>query len=172
MLRFLPIILGVVVTIYALIDCVRYEEEPLPGGVPKPLWVVLILVLLPVGGIAWLVVSRVSAAGAPREAGTSGPSLRSPTRPARRPRPMAPDDDPEFLASLGRAITPPDPAPGQPTGPSGHRDAPQDPAAGEEREGGDEPDAGGDHDGPHRSGPDGHEGGGSDAGGGGRSSRA
>lgn len=172
MLRFLPIILGVVVTIYALVDCVRYEEEPLPGGVPKPLWVVLILVLLPVGGIAWLVVSRVSGAGAPREARASGPSLMPPTRPSRRPRPTAPDDDPEFLASLGRSTPPRDPAPGQPTTPSEHRDAPQDPTAGEEPESGDEPDAGGDHDGPHRSGPGDHEGGGSDADGSGRSSRA
>lgn len=99
-MRLLPFILILVVTIYALIDCIRYEEEPLPGGVPKPLWVVLILVLQPIAGIAWLVVSRMTTEAPARQSTT--PTFRPPARPARPPRPMAPDDDPEFLASLSR----------------------------------------------------------------------
>ena len=99
-MRFLPFILILVVTIYALIDCIRYEEEPLPGGVPKPLWVVLILVLQPIAGIAWLVVSRIN----PEAGAAARPGSRPPRRPARPARPMAPDDDPEFLASLDRDV--------------------------------------------------------------------
>jgi hypothetical protein len=58
--------------------------------------VVLVMMLVAVGVV--VLVMRAAAQGGPN------PGAR-PTRPARRPRaarPLAPDDDPEFLRELGR----------------------------------------------------------------------
>ncbi|MEE6273912.1 PLDc N-terminal domain-containing protein [Georgenia sp. MJ206] len=107
-MRYLPLVALLVLTIYALVDCVRYEDENLPSGMPKALWIVLIVIFPAAGPIAWLVVSRASRAGgatrpARPSAGPAHPSGFS-TRPSRRPAgPVAPDDDPDFLANLDRA---------------------------------------------------------------------
>ena len=104
MLRILLILL-VALVVYALVDCVRYDRTQMPGGLPKALWVTLIVVFPAAGALAWLVVSRVNTQAqraAPR--GPAHPSGYGPGVPPRRPvtRPVAPDDDPEFLASLNR----------------------------------------------------------------------
>src|SRR5690606_9731128 len=100
MLRYLPFIAYVVLVVYALIDCARSEEDE-RSGMPKMLWIVLIVIAPLFGAIAWLIVSRVNrraqtpgAAGlgtrpSPGSGGSSG-------RPRQR-GPLAPDDDPEFL---------------------------------------------------------------------------
>lgn len=102
-MRYLPFILLLALVVYALVDCIRSEGTDMPVGLPKALWLILIVVFPGAGAIAWLVVSRVTrqANRAPRGArGSSG----FPSRPVRRtpPRPVAPDDDPDFLASLDR----------------------------------------------------------------------
>lgn len=81
---------------YALIDCVRTEDSRIRLGLPHWFWVVAILLLPLAGSITWLIVSRVIA-------GREGPSapLSRPERP-RPDRPLAPDDDPEFLFRLER----------------------------------------------------------------------
>lgn len=113
MLRFLPFILLIALVVYALVDCVRSDDSDMPVGLPKALWVILIVVFPGAGALAWLVVSRVSrqAAGQVRGGGgtTGHPSRPAPRRPA--PRPVAPDDDPEFLAGLGRPRPAEPPAP-------------------------------------------------------------
>src|SRR5690606_6647587 len=87
--------------VYALVDVWGSEEDG-RGGLPRWLWVLLIVLLPLLGAIAWIVV-RVSA----RRSGTGGPGLGgsrpTPPRPGgpRRPSgPVAPDDDPEFLWRL------------------------------------------------------------------------
>lgn len=110
-MRYLPFIALLVLIIYAVVDCVRHEKSEMPVGLPKAVWVVLIVVFPGAGAIAWLVVSRVGRLGGAQQrtpsgggGSTSGPvSPGRISRPRPRPtRPVAPDDDPDFLASLDR----------------------------------------------------------------------
>lgn len=77
------LILALVATafwVFTIVDC-AVQPATRHRGVSKPVWV-LIVVLLPVlGGILWLIVGRVRASAVA----------------ARR----APDDDPEFLGTIG-----------------------------------------------------------------------
>ena len=111
-MRFLPFILLFALIVYALVDCVRYDDTSMPAGMPKALWVVLIVVFPAAGAIAWLVVSRVNA-HATTGGSAPSPSRQPPLQPRRRPvtRQVAPDDDPEFLASLGRDTRAEEPTP-------------------------------------------------------------
>ncbi|MDO5727626.1 MAG: PLDc N-terminal domain-containing protein [Bowdeniella nasicola] len=88
--RILPYILPVALAIYALADCALTPRWRVPSGLPKGLWIVLILVPV-IGPIAWLVTSRL--AGHSRTEAIRPPRLR-------RQRPVAPDDNEAFLADL------------------------------------------------------------------------
>lgn len=101
MARLLPLALAFAVLVYALIDCVRTPQDEMPAGLPKPLWLVLIVLLPLVGPVAWLVAWRVSA-GNRRGPGRPGPARGAPGRRPPSRGPVAPDDDPEFLARLER----------------------------------------------------------------------
>ncbi len=100
MLRLLPFIVVLALWIWAFIDCLTTPEEEV-RHLPKVVWVLIILffgeVLL--GPIAWLVAGRQRGPGR----GQPGPadwSTGHPPQERPRGRSMAPDDDPEFLASL------------------------------------------------------------------------
>ena len=84
MLRGLAVLLGVALTVYALIDCLRTDPRAVQG-LPKSVWVLVILLLPLFGPLAWVLLGQSRAAGAPAAAGPSGP---------------APDDDPDFLRNL------------------------------------------------------------------------
>lgn len=87
MAQVLLLLVAVGVTIYAFVDCLRSEAGEV-RALPRPLWLFVILVLLPpLGGLAYIV------------AGRSGGSWRGP---GSRPRVTAPDDDPDFLRTLDR----------------------------------------------------------------------
>ncbi|WP_324649499.1 PLD nuclease N-terminal domain-containing protein [Georgenia sp. H159] len=118
-MRYLPFVLLLALVIYALVDCVRYEDSDMPVGLPKAIWVILIVVFPGAGALAWLVVSRAGRqVGRTARPGQPSPSGGFPSRPtprAQAPRPVAPDDDPEFLASLDRPRRRPDgPSPEEP----------------------------------------------------------
>jgi Phospholipase_D-nuclease N-terminal len=90
----LPILVELGLLVYCLIDCVQTPEESV-RSLPKVVWVILILLLPIVGGIAWLLMGR--------------PQNRSPRRTwsiangfpeSTRPRDLAPDDDPAFLRKV------------------------------------------------------------------------
>ena len=102
----LPILL-LALTIYALLDCARTPEELMPARMPKLVWIFLIVVAIGIGPIAWIIVSRVKAAE--ERGGVVEPTVWSSKegtqfRRPERPRPVAPDDDPEFLRRLERDI--------------------------------------------------------------------
>ncbi|MEU2390657.1 PLD nuclease N-terminal domain-containing protein [Streptomyces sp. NPDC007369] len=86
MLRYLPFLLIIALTIYAFIDCLNTPEGEVKH-LPKPVWVLIILLFSIVGPVVWL------AAGKQRSAVGGGR--------ARRPQWVAPDDNPDFLRSLG-----------------------------------------------------------------------
>lgn len=75
------------VTIYAAVDCLRNDDSEI-RGLPKPLWLLVILALPLVGGVFWIVLGRMPRPGA----WTGGQRLRT----------TGPDDDPDFLRSLNR----------------------------------------------------------------------
>jgi hypothetical protein len=92
--RFLPFLISLVLTVYALFSCIQTPDEEVPH-LPKLVWILLIVFVPFVGPIVWLLMSRTPA-------GRRDPDVR-PQRP--RPtagRPLAPDDDPDFLKSLDR----------------------------------------------------------------------
>jgi len=94
MLRLLPVLLILGLALLALIDCLARDEDEI-RGLPKVLWVFVILLFPLLGSLAWFV------AGRPREAtgwGHGGGTGRPPRSAPKRP--LAPDDDPEFLRGL------------------------------------------------------------------------
>lgn len=85
MLRAIGALLVLGLTLYALIDCIRTDEHAVKG-LPKIVWLILILLVSVVGPLAWLLAGRD----------------RHRPRPVVHRGPVAPDDDPEFLRSLER----------------------------------------------------------------------
>jgi Phospholipase_D-nuclease N-terminal len=93
---FLPFLVELVLVMVALISCLSADEGEL-RALPKIVWVFIILLFPIVGPIAYLIAGRpVATAGPPRSTWRPGNGFPE----AERPRPVAPDDDPEFLRSL------------------------------------------------------------------------
>lgn len=85
-MRIIVTLLVIGLTTYAVIDCVRTEDDRRPG-VPTWAWVAMIIFLQPfVGALLWLFISRFTPGG------------RGPQQEYRQP--IAPDDDPDFLRYL------------------------------------------------------------------------
>ncbi len=84
-MRFLLAVVILTLVVYALVDCVRTRSYDIKV-MPKAVWVLVILVgFPPLGALAWLLAGR----------------QRGPAQPPdRRGRPIAPDDDPDFLWNL------------------------------------------------------------------------
>ncbi|MER5949351.1 PLD nuclease N-terminal domain-containing protein [Streptomyces sp. NPDC001904] len=95
MLRVLMFLIPLALTIYAFIDCLNTPEDE-TKHLPKVAWVFIILLFWIVGPIVWL------AAGKQRTVPQGGrtPSPFSSGHRNRRTQYVAPDDNPEFLASL------------------------------------------------------------------------
>lgn len=79
---FALLLIGLVVEIAAIVSCALTPEQQV-RGIPKPLWLLVILIFPLVGAVLWFAFGR--------------------DRSAPRVRRVAPDDDPEFLRSLGRS---------------------------------------------------------------------
>ena len=93
-MRALPVLLVLGLVVFALVDCLQ-TPSPEVRQVPKPLWLAAIVLVPVLGALGWLLLGR------PR-------SGRRPATPRRRP--LAPDDDPDFLRGLR---PPPPPARGE-----------------------------------------------------------
>ena len=86
-------LLGLAVWIFCIIDVITSPEERC-RNLPKVVWLLLVILLVDVGSIAWLVAGRTwGGASAPRL------PLGRPAAP-RAGRPGNPDDDEDFLAGL------------------------------------------------------------------------
>lgn len=84
-MRYLGLLLVFGLTLYALIDCIRTDDSEVKG-LPKVLWMVVIVLIGLIGPIAWLVAGRDRRFRPPPRAATAGP--------------VAPDDDPAFLREI------------------------------------------------------------------------
>ncbi|MEU9079220.1 PLD nuclease N-terminal domain-containing protein [Kitasatospora sp. NPDC004745] len=101
MLRILlTIVLPLALWVWAFIDCLTTPEDGVKH-LPKPVWVLVVLLFPPVGPIAWLVAGkqRRPLLAGPYDGDAGGPERSAP----RGGRPLAPDDDPDFLASLKKS---------------------------------------------------------------------
>ena len=84
MLRYVPALLSLALTVYCVIDAFQTPEADM-RSLPKMAWIIVVLLFPIVGPASWLI------AGRPRK-GTRGITQQ------RRPR--GPDDDPDFLKDL------------------------------------------------------------------------
>jgi hypothetical protein len=96
MLRYLPFLLMLALWIYAFVDCLNTPEEEV-RHLPKAVWALVILLFgeVLVGPVAWLITGKV-------RRGPAGGSAPSPWHRDAAARWVAPDDNPEFLKSLGK----------------------------------------------------------------------
>ncbi|MDO4258047.1 MAG: hypothetical protein Q4C87_00845 [Actinomycetaceae bacterium] len=124
MARILLFVIWIALTIYAVADWARTPENEIPGRIPKPMWLAIIIFTAPtfsIGAIVWIVLRLVAAAEAgnsstgssPRSGGGSASPLPSLTdlfpgagggRKSSQAKSGAPDDDPDFLFQLQREI--------------------------------------------------------------------
>lgn len=102
-MRYIPVIFGVVLIIYGLIDCLRSEPSDV-RSIPKPAWVLVIVLLPIIGVLLWFFFGRpqyATTGSAPSTpAGRAGAGLRGASTPGRPHQVVAPDDDPDFLRNL------------------------------------------------------------------------
>ena len=84
MLRYLPVILSLALTVYCVVDAIQTQDGA-ARNLPKIAWLILILLFPVVGPAAWLI------AGRPRTGPRGLPQQR---------RSRGPDDDPDFLKDL------------------------------------------------------------------------
>lgn len=87
MLRLVPAIAILAAWLYGMVDCAMADRDRIRGGLSKTAWF-LITVLPVIGTTLWFVFGRPRHTAPPTSGGTRGR------------RPMAPDDDPDFLHGL------------------------------------------------------------------------
>lgn len=97
----IPIALGVVVFVYGLIDCLRSEPRDV-RSIPKPAWILVIVLLNVIGVCLWFLFGRPQYTTANSPVQRSGGSQTGQRHPSSGGygRSVAPDDDPEFLRNL------------------------------------------------------------------------
>jgi len=84
-LRLVGVLLVLGLAIYTSIDCARTDNARV-RGLPKPLWLLVVLLLPVAGPLAWILLGKAPGGGG------GGPQRRV----------VAPDDDPDFLRRLRR----------------------------------------------------------------------
>jgi hypothetical protein len=87
--KFVFIIIGVALFVYALFDLIATPRARV-RYIPKPVWFVVILVA-GIGPLLWLLLGR--------ERSLPGGGRGKPPRPP-KPGPRGPDDDPDYLRDL------------------------------------------------------------------------
>ena len=91
MLRVLVPVALLAFTIYCVVDAVQTDDDRV-RGLPKALWLVMILLFPLVGGGAWLIAGRPT---------SILETILGPRQKLGPPRgPVGPDDDPDFLREL------------------------------------------------------------------------
>jgi hypothetical protein len=94
-LYLLLFVLQIALAVIALISCLSADDGDI-RGLPRIGWILVILFFPLIGSITWFIFGRTKTKSRP---GTWRPGAGLPER--ERPRPVAPDDNPEFLRKLG-----------------------------------------------------------------------
>lgn len=99
MARLAIVLFAVALIVYAFIDCARADSSRMPAKISKPVWLILIVILPVLGALIWIFFKyqHFFFSGAQT---TFGPPQNPFTRGKKPTGPVAPDDDPEFLARL------------------------------------------------------------------------
>ncbi len=96
--RYLGALLEIGLIVFCLIEAIQAPDGRV-RNLPKWAWILLILFIPYAGPVAWLVAGRPMATSAGHQ--VPWPSSQTAGFPEyERPRQVAPDDDPEFLARL------------------------------------------------------------------------
>lgn len=102
--RYLGALLEIGLIVFCLIEAIQAPDGRV-RNLPKWAWILLILFIPYAGPVAWLVAGRPMATSAGRQ--VSWPSTQTAGFPEyERPRQIAPDDDPEFIARLAASDSP------------------------------------------------------------------
>jgi hypothetical protein len=91
-------IANLILTAAALISCLSAEEGDI-RGLPRVVWVIIILLFSPIGAIAWFFVGRTPYSRPVKNTWRPGSGFPENERPRRT---IAPDDDPDFLKGIER----------------------------------------------------------------------
>jgi len=95
----MPLLVGLAILafwLYCLFDVIITPDKE-SRNLPKILWVLIVVLLMPVGGLFWLLLGR------PLGPRTPPPPPAEDTS-ARPEAPKGPDDDPDFLKDLDRRL--------------------------------------------------------------------
>jgi hypothetical protein len=101
-IRLLPVVIELALLIYCLIDCIQTGDHEV-RNLPRWTWIILIILMPLVGGLAWLIAGRPRRARHARDVpwpATATSGFPEHERP--RPAPRGPDDDPDYLRELDR----------------------------------------------------------------------
>ena len=90
-------LIDLVLIIVALLSCLSAEESEI-RALPRVVWVILMLRFSPIGAIVWFVAGRPARPVRLSNGTVWKPGAGFPE--SRRPRPVSPDDDPEFLRGI------------------------------------------------------------------------
>nr|WP_231126342.1 PLD nuclease N-terminal domain-containing protein [Motilibacter aurantiacus] len=96
-MRVLTVLIPLALLVWALVDCLQTREEDIKG-MPKVLWVLFMLLIPLVGSLVWIFAGKDRRRQRP--AGNGQPYAAGPAGPYGGSRPVAPDDDPNFLERL------------------------------------------------------------------------
>ena len=110
MARLAPMLLfiDVALLVVALLDCLSAQESGI-RTLSRPTWIFLILLLSPIGGIAWFIAGQPAPPIRLANGTVLRPGRRSRTTPTRRAAgigsatrigPIGPEDDPDFIRTL------------------------------------------------------------------------
>lgn len=100
MTRALVYVVPLALALYALIDLWRSEPAE-HADLTRWGWVAVIVLLPVIGPVAWILISRARRGGPGALRTPRAPSgIPGRAGPTRRPGPIAPDDDPDFLWKL------------------------------------------------------------------------
>lgn len=100
MIRLLPIILSIAITVYAVVSVATNSDEQLPGGLSKGVWIAIVILAAPLGGIAWLTLLFIRKHSDGSSVNFTNPFRKNTAKNATK----APDDDDEFLFKLERDL--------------------------------------------------------------------